>query len=370
MDPHPRLPLQGGLPPLESSGGSALTVVEIACDESGFSGTNLLDAATPVFTHASVDLGREEAAHLVEELKSGSSWPAGEFKSSQVLRGPRAQESVEPLLAALAGRAHVQVVDKELFLVTRVVDLFVAEPSYAAGTSLSADLRPAALALYRAGRARRSEWQVFLSCFAELVRTKRRHVTDRRLVGAFFRARDALADGLDGHADARAVLAGLTRTRTRAVLARLAHDDPAVPPPLEPLLPALAETVLFWSAGRRQVLVVHDEQSALTATRLRRLQQTLALAPGWVERSEGAHPPSCDDDAGPQPRQASPLAGLVMVDSRDDPRVQVADILAGAARRSPDIETDLLLRPFLSPTSLRDPDRREALDPGATHAPT
>ena len=37
-------------------GGVGGDVVEIACDESGFSGTNLLDAATPVLTHASVDL--------------------------------------------------------------------------------------------------------------------------------------------------------------------------------------------------------------------------------------------------------------------------------------------------------------------------
>ena len=30
--------------------------IEIACDESGFSGSNLLDPASPVITHASVDL--------------------------------------------------------------------------------------------------------------------------------------------------------------------------------------------------------------------------------------------------------------------------------------------------------------------------
>jgi hypothetical protein len=53
----------------------------------------------------------------------------------------------------------------------------------------------------------------------------------------------------------------------------------------------------------------------------------------------------------------SPLAGLVTVDSRDDPRVQVADLLAGIARRSPDIGDDDLLQPFVSPTSLRDPER-------------
>ena len=52
-----------------------------------------------------------------------------------------------------------------------------------------------------------------------------------------------------------------------------------------------------------------------------------------------------------------PLAGLVTVDSRDDPRVQVADLLAGMARRSPETGYEVLLQPFLSPTSLRDPGR-------------
>ena len=78
------------------------------------------------------------------------------------------------------------------------------------------------------------------------------------------------------------------------------------------------------------MLVVHDEQSALTAGRLRRLQETLA---------DG--------------RDLSPLAGLVTVDSRDDARVQVADLLAGTARRWPDLD-DVVLRPYLSATSLRD----------------
>jgi hypothetical protein len=50
----------------------------------------------------------------------------------------------------------------------------------------------------------------------------------------------------------------------------------------------------------------------------------------------------------------SPLAGLVMVDSRDDPRVQVADLLAGVARRLPRTISDALLQPLISPTSLHD----------------
>ena len=160
----------------------------------------------------------------------------------------------------------------------------------------------------------------------------------------FFQARDALArDGL-GARRPRPSSTGSAGPGCGPSLTRLADDDRSIPPPLEPMLPALAETVLFWSGGRRQVLVIHDEQSALTAGRLRRLQQVLADGAGPARRRRRGSPP-----------RVSPLAGLVTVDSRDDPRVQVADLLAGVARRSPDIGDDGLLRPFLSPTSLRDP---------------
>ena len=323
-----RLPLQGGLPPVDAVAG---TVMEIACDESGFSGTNLLDPATPVITHASVDLGEGEAAGLIGTLRSGFRFSPNEFKSRQFLRRPQAGEVLEWFLAALRGRAHVHLVDKEYFLVTRIVDLLLTEPSYAAGTRLTQEHRSAALALYRARRSAGSDWGAFLAAFVEMLRINKRPRPDHRTVERFFQARDALVrHGLD--AQAEAVLDGLSRTRVGTILARLSEDDRSIPPPLEPMLPALAETVLFWSGGGRRVLVIHDEQSALTADRLRRLQRVLA------------------DSAG-----LSPLAGLVMVDSRDDPRVQVADLLAGVARRLPGIVDDGPLQPLLSPTSLRDP---------------
>lgn len=324
------LPTQGGLPPVDRVGAS---VVEIACDESGFSGTNLLDAGTPVFTHASVDLDVDEATELVRSLRSGFSWSRHEFKSGHFLRGSRAGEATEWLLAALHGRAHVHLIDKEFFLVTRVVDLFLGEPSYAAGTSLTRDQRPAALALHLGGRAAGREWGAFLEAFVSLVRTRGRQHPDRSLARRFFQARDALlAAGLED--DAAQVLGGLGWTRVWGVVTRMARDDRSIPPPLEPLLPALAETVLFWSGGRRQVLVVHDEQSALTASRLTRLQEALAPA------------------AGP-----TPLAGLVTVDSRDDPRIQVADLLAGIARRSSGRVDPDPVKPFVSAFSLRVPGR-------------
>jgi hypothetical protein len=324
-----RSPLQGGMPPPDTVTGA---VVEIACDESGFSGTNLHRSATPMITHASVDLTTDEAARLIDGLRAGLRLSPRETKSGRFLRHPDGGDAVGRFLAALPGRACVQLVDKEFFLVTRVVDLLGGKPSYLAGTRLGEVRRPAAVALHLQGRTAAEEWNAFLAAFEDLVRTRRRR-PDAQRAGRFLQARDALARGLPG-TPAADVLGTLTRERVRTLLTRLDADDRSLPPPLEPMLPALAETVLTWSAGRRRVLVVHDEQSALTADRLTRLQRALATG------------------AAALPGGVSPLAGLVMADSRDDPRIQVADLLAGVARRPPAFTDPALLQPLISPTSL------------------
>src|SRR6185436_19057097 len=84
--------------------------VEIACDESGFSGSNLLDPASPVITHASVDLAVPEADEVITVLRSrlrGGS----EYKSNQLLR-PQHRPELEWFLTTLLGRAHVHLIDK------------------------------------------------------------------------------------------------------------------------------------------------------------------------------------------------------------------------------------------------------------------
>ncbi|MBL7259294.1 hypothetical protein [Paractinoplanes lichenicola] len=293
-----RTPMQGGLLPVQAGAGP---VVRIACDESGFSGTNLLHPGMPTITHASVDLSVDEAAELVGRL--GAATESGELKSGRFLRAGRKDWFQE----ALRGRAYVHVVDKRFFLVTRIVDMVLYEPSYASGTRLTQGQRADAVALAQAVR----ESSGLLPAFVELVRTKRRRPASET-VERFLAAAEHVVE--------------VEPARVWALAARLDEDDREVPPPLEPLLPALAETVLTWSGGERRVLVTHDEQSALTAGRLARLQRALT------------------GDGG-----VSPLAGFAMADSRDDPRVQVADLLAGLARRQGVDES------LLTPTSWKAP---------------
>ncbi|MFE6968155.1 DUF3800 domain-containing protein [Isoptericola sp. NPDC057653] len=269
-------------------------VVEIACDESGFSGTNLLDPGSPVIVHAGVDVTEAEASALLDTLRSRFNHRRAEEHKAHLLLRPGQPEAVAWFRAALDGRSTVHVVDKRDHLAGRVLDLLAGTPSYLDGTPLGRDHGAVAATL--------RERTDLLAAFVAMTRLKHRRRVDRAAVDRFLALvpRDLPE------------LAALTRDGVVGVLERLLDGDPAVPPPLEPLVPALAGTALRWSDGRRSVAVVHDEQSALTPQRTALLAASLAAA------------------VSPAP---PPLLGVRQVDSRRDPRVQVADLLAGLARR-------------------------------------
>jgi len=309
--------------------------IEIACDESGFSGTNLLDPDNRVFAHASVDVDAGLAGEFIGEVRASFPKSAAEYKSGR-LRRPALQWLLGPH-GPLIGHAHVHLIDKTLFVVHRLVDLLAGEPSYISGTSLDQDQRfmSMAVALHRLGPVTygSSPWRALLQTFAALLRSKRPWMTDAQ-VDAFFCAVAELR--MPGQPDEIMDLLWQARPRIDSLRNSLRHD-PNMPPLLEPLIPALLETARYWCAGGRPVSIVHDEQSALTPSRIRQIQRLL----------DGR------------------LSAVRRVDSRSDPRVQVADFLAGAARRiaaaelrgQGDNELTALLRPYVDPYSIWADDR-------------
>ncbi|MDT8911830.1 DUF3800 domain-containing protein [Amycolatopsis sp. PS_44_ISF1] len=288
--------------------GFAGDVVEIACDESGSEGENLIGANTDVFAHAGVRLTVAEAAGCVGELRERIRSPALEYKANHLLRSKH-RTTLAWLLGPsgpLLGAAGVLVADKALFAAGKVVDLLVDQVPYPGCLSRRPDAR--ALALHRAGTRIHgvTGWTEFLRSFTDLLRTSPRR--DGTSPAEFF---------------ARAGQFAGARAHVEELRARLLAD-PRLVPPLDPLMPALVDTVAHW----RPTAVVHDEQPSLTPERL-------------------------DQLLGPGPE-------LRFVDSRTDPRVQVADFLAGAARRIAedhlhghgDAELTGLLRPYVLPASV------------------
>ncbi len=142
--------------------------------------------------------------------------------------------------------------------------------------------------------------------------------------------------------------------KTFLLVSRIAEADPAAldgdllaandrlrglqdgEPRLDLLGPAILRAAARWG-GDGPVAIVHDRQTALNDHRVARLK----------ERSGGR------------------LADLTFVDSRTDPRVQLADFLAGVARKVAsyalagrgDAELVALLRPYVDPASVWGDDR-------------
>jgi hypothetical protein len=269
--------------------------VEIACDESGSEGENLLGGETDVFAHAGIRMSWPEAAACVREIRARIGSPAEEYKANHLLRAKH-RAVLEWLLAPdgpLAGRGHVHLTDKTFFAVRAAVTL-LAEPGTDALARTLHRTGPAAF-----GPAR---WEYFLTAFTSVLRLR-----PRRGVTTSPREFFALVGELAAVPGEAGELVGLFRggaERVAAYRERLACD-PGLVPVLDPLVPAVAHTVRHWSTGGTPVALVHDEQLALTAERVLQLKATL----------------------GPR------LAGVRFVDSRTDARVQIADFLAGVARR-------------------------------------
>lgn len=356
---------------METTQTSTEHALEIACDESGWEGSNLAAGNSAVIAYASVRLDVDTAAECIRTLRSRSGpgqsgpdrsgQPCHEYKASHLLRangGPALAEFLGPS-GPVSGRARVHLTHKSCFILGRVLDLLIGGSADAASLGLRPDQRLASLAarLCRTGPDTfgPGPWQAFLAASNVVLRADRRRRV-RAPVDAFFGQVEVLRS-LDGDRRVAGVLDELRHRRPEAYAARRQLlADRVLQPVLEPLIPALACTVLHWSRGRHPIAVVHDEQSALTERRMRRLEQILAAPPlGAIRLPDGGR-----------------FLRFRQVDSRTDPRVQVADLLAGVARKvatgglpgRSDPELTALLRPYVDPGSrwcgqLTDPpDRR------------
>lgn len=296
--------------------------LEVVCDESGSDGENLTGGNTDVFAHGSVSMPTEVAAAYVQEVRDRIRSPATEYKANHLLR-EKHRDVLEWLLSPsgpIDGHAHVHLTEKAYFVVDRAVDLLLGD-----GTE--------ALALYRLGRREFGEerWRDFLDAANRLLRVRVDGKADGPVDGFFRRV-----DDLRRAHPRREILERLAAARSRAdaYRARLLEGPPLIPV-LNPLLPAIVHTVAHWSAGGRTVRVVHDRQNMLTEQRI-----------AWIEEQAA--------------RAGIGFAGLELVQARWDPRILLADFLAGIARKLASDELNgradpaliALLRPFVGPTSV------------------
>jgi len=284
--------------------------VEVACDESGFVGGSLFGGAR-VFAHASVHVDAGDAAALVDEVRRRIGAGTQELKASRLNR-PWAQPVAAWLCAPdgpLQGRAVAHLTDTRLFGLARLAQV------------LRADSAPEG---WWSPREEPESWELALRLHAVLDEMPQQWERELLVAGRnllWIRRRRRLEQPVESWVDVvRGAAERLPDEESRRFLAawaspravQRAHDHLTAPPasPLsEPLLSALRWTVGHWSA-RGDVFVVHDEQSVLTAARVAAIADELAAS-----------------------RPGRRMVGFSRVDSREDARVQLADLVAGVVRR-------------------------------------
>ena len=291
--------------------------LEIACDESGFSGGNLVGRGhSPVFAHASIRIDSDTASQLVQRLRTEiGARGEGEYKSAEILR-PRRRPIVLWLLgptSPIYGNAHVHLTNTRFFVLARMVDVLLGGRTVRGIACPGRDrrTRPMALALYRSGEQSYgpSRWQEFLTLSANLFRTNNRWLP-KAPIPMFYAAVDGLARAR-APSDITEVMIQLRPTRPIAEATRALYlHNPKLTPLVEPLLPAFSRAVDHWGSHAQTLGVVHDEQSALTPERI------ADIATAFTADHPGHE-----------------LTDVRFADSSREPAVQIADFVAGIARR-------------------------------------
>ncbi len=108
---------------------------QIYCDESGFTGSKLLDRAQPYFTYASVSMNAADADELIDRVRKNNKLQKVEFKSSNLLKHERGRRAMTEVIESVAKEARIVAHDKKFALASFIFENGF-EPALAANNAL------------------------------------------------------------------------------------------------------------------------------------------------------------------------------------------------------------------------------------------
>lgn len=103
------------------------TIQEIYCDESGFTGNNLLDQQSTFFAYASVAVDHEEATEYVNNIIKKYQIQGGELKGRNLLKSQNGKKVIAEILSTFKDRLKVSVYDKKFTLACNFYE-YIFEP--------------------------------------------------------------------------------------------------------------------------------------------------------------------------------------------------------------------------------------------------
>ncbi|SEA67684.1 DUF3800 domain-containing protein [Variovorax sp. YR216] len=289
-------------------------MTKIYCDEAGNSGANLLDKEQPFFVLASNDFSTDEAASLLEHVRSAQGAEpkftalkkskAGVSRLIRLLSDPRLNKD----------RVAANVFHKQFMVITKLVDLIAETLIYKIGGDLyerGANLAMSNMLFYClpvfCGQENTDR---FLATFVEMIRRPEQdHIT------AFYDAGRMLIDSSKSE-DFEKDLFYFTEPHLFHVWFNDAIDSLA----LDPAIPALFQHIATWGARREDRFdVVHDSSKPILASQ-ETFEKMMALS------NEPSSEIGYDRRKFRFPLRAQ---SLTQADSTAHPQLQIADLCAG-----------------------------------------
>lgn len=288
---------------------------QIAFDESGNTGANLLDPAQPVFALASVNVTREEATDLVR----AGSVTSDEMHFVNLRRSARGRSRILEALNShvlAPERCRLSGYHKSFMVTTKIVDLLI-EPMahedgidlYERGANIAMSNMWHTVAPVVLGEDRFQELQ---HLFVNFVRQQ-----TWPAVMKFYRYVDRLFDEFEGHWFHSAI--GLLLAATQRI--GWHYYEQWGDSHLDPAFPAFVDLGCHWTGKLGEAFDILHDSSKIIENERERLE--LLMSPDLPTRMIGYD----------RRKQAFPIqaTGIQLVDSAAHPEVQVADILASSA---------------------------------------
>lgn len=292
--------------------------MQISGDESGSDGENLSRPTHRFFSYGTTDLSGDEASELIREVRRTiGSTDADAAAATELKSGPVVAKHASKIArffgskGPLGPHASIYVADKPFFLAGKMISLLVEEEASSRGQRIWMIERQLAVELHdgTAPNVAPELWADLLDVFNRLVRFYPRPpssaATASDLVAILDRVRQSLPG--DKHWP---VVRMLWDARRQAAQYDAAPASPVFRY-LEPLVPALLAVSSTWTArypGQPINLVV-DTHSSLTSEAVDLIVNASSLVQSQLQTVE-------------------------LVDSKQDPRVQLADLIAGVGRHA------------------------------------
>jgi len=297
-------------------------VLVIACDESGNDGENNLNGNASVFVHASVAISEEVARGLMNEIRVRTRARTDELKSRTLLQ-PKNQAVAQWLLQHpdLEDRCSLVFVHKQFFTVSKLFDSTAEEVAYSLGEDMyenGAALCAATILFFAGPQAFGPQWPALLQAFEAFLRSPDARAAQKQVVELVARFMDILATSDSPIRDFVGMAFMGIKHLEQLSLFQLGEGVAERLRTADPLLAGVGATINEWKLrSGRSISVIHDEAKELTPVRIKWLKDSLR------------HP---ERVAASMAGTGVDVADFTLVDSKADPRVQVADLLAGLGR--------------------------------------